>query len=362
MKRLVSTTVRSLHLYASVMLVSITLAIPLYAKSAESLRVSVQQLGALQQQIHTASEISQYAGSPLLGTVTELPGQAYILKAPMNIQQALYLQPSGTIIKAGEDVVKLVGPEVHHYYAQYKIYQQLHAQSETLYANNQRLFKNKSISESEWLSVSEQYYKIKLAYDEYEHFFAYVTQVDEENDTITLAAPIGGHVLYDPSVAMNIDDVIGRFVPKSAVRVHIQVPVANRLSEVGQSSPPIQSIQLPYCLLSISHTDQRIEQFYQSAWSAPITTNCHLQLGEQVSLIPHYSTQAYQISKDSVFTWEGASYVWVKDRDSYIAVEVDLLASEAQTYIVTAQQTLANKLILTTSVSAAQGILLGLRE
>ena len=58
MKRLVSTTVRSLHLYASVMLISITLAIPLYAKSAESLRVSVQQLGALQQQIHTASEIS----------------------------------------------------------------------------------------------------------------------------------------------------------------------------------------------------------------------------------------------------------------------------------------------------------------
>ncbi|HCF78592.1 MAG TPA: hypothetical protein DER52_02775 [Glaciecola sp.] len=115
-------------------------------------------------------------------------------------------------------------------------------------------------------------------------------------------------------------------------------------------------------MLEISQRDQRIEQFYQSIWSAPITTNCNLKLGEQVSLIPQYYTQAYQISQDSVFSWEGQSYIWVKEADSYTAVKVDLLASEQQMYIVTAQQSLANKLILTTSVSAVQGVLLGLGE
>lgn len=362
MKRLESITYRSLQLSVSVMLVSILLVAPLHAESQTSLKVSVQQLGALQQQTQTVTAITHFSGSQLLGTVSELPGQAYVLKAPMNIQQAVYVRPPGTVIKAGEDFVKLIGPEVHRYYAQYKIYQQLHTQSQTLYVNNQRLFKNKSINESDWLAITEQYYKIKLAYDEYEHFFAYVTHVDEEQDSLTIGAPIAGLVIYDSLAELNIDEIIGRFVPENAVRVHINVPVANQLSAAAENALQIKTIQLPHCMLEISQRDQRIEQFYQSIWSAPITKNCNLKLGEQVSLIPQYYTQAYKISQDSVFSWEGQSYIWIKEADSYTAVKVDLLASEQQMYIVTAQQSLANKLILTTSVSAVQGVLLGLGE
>jgi hypothetical protein len=70
MKRLKSITFRNLQLSVSVMLVSILLVAPLHAESQTRLKVSVQQLGALQQQTQTVTAITHFAGSQLLGTVS----------------------------------------------------------------------------------------------------------------------------------------------------------------------------------------------------------------------------------------------------------------------------------------------------
>lgn len=129
---------------------------------SQDLQITSQQLGQLEQRTEKVKSIEQYMGSQLIATVSEMPGQAYVLNTPMNVQRTMFETSPGTFVKAGEPFVKLIGPEVHHYFAQYKIYEQLHQQGVSLFEHNKVLFQNQSISEASWLAISQQFYTIKL--------------------------------------------------------------------------------------------------------------------------------------------------------------------------------------------------------
>ena len=79
-----------------------------------------------------------------------------------------------------------------------------------------------------------------------------------------------------------------------------------------------------------------------------------------LSATPEYQADAYEIKQSSVFNWEGDNYIFIQDKQNYTAVKVSLITSHDDNYIVKSSVSLTGKNVLLSSVSAVQGILLGL--
>ncbi|MGL5360779.1 MAG: membrane fusion-like protein, partial [Shewanella sp.] len=68
----------------------------------------------------------------------------------------------------------------------------------------------------------------------------------------------------------------------------------------------------------------------------------------------------YLLPKNSVFSWEQDSQVFTKSANSLNALTIDILGSTPDQYIVESDQDLSQLDILSQSVAAVKGILLGL--
>lgn len=75
---------------------------------------------------------------------------------------------------------------------------------------------------------------------------------------------------------------------------------------------------------------------------------------------PLYSVDGYRVDRESVFQWQGRAHVFVRDGDRLEAVPVEVVSTIEGDYVVSSQRALAGREVLVTSVSAAQGVLLGL--
>jgi len=327
---------------------------PNTAAFSKDLRIDSQALAKFSQKTSIAKPVSSYLGSEIIATVSEQPGQSYVLTSPMNIQRAEYLLPPGASLETKQPFMKVFGPEVHHYYTQYQITKGLLEQSKLLYENSQKLFNNRALNEAQWLDISQQHFRIKLEYDEYAHFFEYVSDVDEKNESLSISAPIDGILLYDAVSSITMNSILARVVPKSSIKLKLEFPKARKLKAMAVVSQQ--------CELKIESFEQYVQSFYQTAWTKTVHDSCDLQLGEQLSVRPLYSTQAYSLKKSAVFDWEGNSYILIKEGSSYKGVAVNIVSSLSQDYVVTANEPLNNADVLVSSISAAQGLLLGLGE
>tara|TARA_R110000751_G_scaffold49002_1_gene109288 strand:+ start:8933 stop:9190 length:258 start_codon:yes stop_codon:yes gene_type:complete len=80
---------------------------------------------------------------------------------------------------------------------------------------------------------------------------------------------------------------------------------------------------------------------------------------------PFYTQIAYRVPKLAIFSWDADQYIFVKQDSMLVSLQVNLLSSDANYYIVQLQQS-DNPLtegkieVLVSSVSAVQGVLLGL--
>ncbi|MBT1449313.1 hypothetical protein KJ365_00340 [Glaciecola sp. XM2] len=321
---------------------------------SQDMLVNGEQLGQLKQETAPITAIKTFSGSPVIAEVISLPGQAYVLTSPMNVQQIQYLAGIGQALKKGEKFAVLRGPEVHHYHSQYQIYKRLHTQSKALYENNQKLFNSKAINEGAWLQISQQYYDVKLAYDEYVHFFEYVSNFDDDTESLTLVAPINGIVSYEATQSTEMGHILARFIPRQSLVFKLRIPF--------NDTREIASIDAPQCKLTISSVNQQLDGYYQTAWSEPLKNNCKASLGASVSVTPHYKTDAYLTNKQSVFNWQGDNYIFLKNGDAYRAVKITILGTQQQQYVIQSDSPLTDKSALVSSVSAAQGILMGLGE
>ncbi|WP_412971678.1 hypothetical protein [Glaciecola sp. MF2-115] len=319
---------------------------------AKDLSVDVKNLGALSLKTDTIEPVSSYSGKDAMAKVFALPGQSYVFKSPIDVQQLEYLKGSGDPVDKNEAFAIIQGPEVHHFHRLYELKKTLYMQSKALFDNNRKLYERKAISEQVWLDISVQFHETKMEYDELTHFFDLVLSVDDEKEALTLASPVAGIIQYNATNIVNSGNTIALFTPMQAIRLQINLPI-----DVTQKPLFVRS---EYCQLEIDFTENANSPFYQTAWSKPIASVCNLVIGQMISVRPEYQTQAYKIKQSSVFNWEGLNYVFVKNEQNFSAVKVILMTSDDDSYVVKSTESLADKKVLVTSVSAVQGILLGM--
>lgn len=321
---------------------------------AQDLSVAKQQLGNLLQDTTPVTAISDYAGQSVKATVTSLPGHASTIISPMNVRKTTFLKPNGSVLESGDSFVALSGPEVHHYYVEYTLKKALFEQNTLLYENNKKLFLKKALSEQTWLEVSKTYIDFKLMFEEFSHFFELVERFDDKTESLILKSPLQGRLSYQNAFNISINDLIASIVPLQSVRIVAKVP----LSQIQTPS----FLAIGECQLAVEFSEQVATGYLRQLWSEPLTDKCPLVLNQSLSVSPEYSLNGFLVSKSSVFSLHGVHYVFIEKADTYTAVSVELISAQQSEYVVTSKG-LSNKMkVLSTSVSAAQGILMGIGE
>lgn len=319
---------------------------------AQTMTIESSALRDLKAQTQIVEAISSFSGKEIMAKVASLPGQSYMFKSPINVQQIEYLKGNGTVTEKNEAFAVIKGPEVHHFYTAYQMKKVLFAQASKHFVNSKELYLKKSLSEKAWLQISNDYHMTKMEFDELTHFFDLVLSFNGEQDALTLGAPIAGVIQYNIFSALDIDSIIASFVPLQAIRLNVKLPI-NRVLQASAFSHQ-------NCKVTVDFTESTNSAFHQIAWTKVLPEHCDVFIGQVLSVSPVYELSAYRVKQSSVFNWEGANYIFMMNQNKYEAVQVTLITSEDEQYILQSEVSLDNKTVLISSVSAAQGILQGL--
>jgi len=324
-----------------------------YAQDGQAQDINVEDLGSLKTEFKPIVKTDYMQTKKVLASVSSKAGESYVLTTPTNVQQLHYLVNNGEIVKKGQAFAVLSGPEVHHFLSELVAAKALFKLSEQRMKNSQKLFEKKLIEEEKWLKISQNYYESSLKYEHMLHFDVLIESIDEANDSVTIRSPIGG-ILSQSSFDMRLTegDVIARFIPESAVRLQMQV-APNQVED-------LEYVELKNCRLNISSVSRIVSNGFANIWTESVKNDCGVYLGEKLSVTPFYKRQTYRVAKTAVFNLEGKDKIFIRSDNKLAAVDISLITLIDQDYIFSSDTDLADASVLVSSVSAAQGILLGL--
>lgn len=315
--------------------------------------VDIASLGKLELIYDKARIAQHYPGQQVAAEVAFKKGEAFTVVAPGRIQQIEYLVEVGSSIARGEPLAVLRGPEIHHLLFEFEASKKMLEAAERRFNSNKILYERKSIRESQWIEVAEKYYAAQLEYEHMRHFTDMVISIDETTDSITLAAPTAGIVDYSPEYGgIKTGESIAVIVPEEIIRLEVAVPAALRND--------LAFLKMPDCQLDIVSVGAKLDGFFVTGWTEPLKAECNLLLGQHLLATPFMRAEVYQVATSAVFQWQKSSYILVRAGDMLSAVEVDPVGAIGTDYLVQTKASLQDKDILVSSVSAVQGILLGL--
>jgi hypothetical protein len=335
------------RLYLTVLLLTL-------AAGTAAQTVAISTLGSLELEFAKALPVDEYPGQAVGAKVSYRRGEAFNVPSPGRVQQIEYLVEPGAMMFEGQPFAVLRGPEMHHFEMSYQGSQALAEGAERRFKSNQALYARKAISESQWLEISEQYYALALEYEHMRHFFELVVSGDDDPDALSMTAPIAGIIDYSSAdLGVEEGDSIAQFVPPGAVRLKLALP-----NSIGAE---VASVRAGECRLAIERVSTITAGFFVQAWTQPLPESCPLLLGQQLLAIPMVTAKgSYLIPRSAVFQLAHENFVLVRNGDALNTVAVTLLGSEGDDYVLLADADLGGAEILVASVSAVQGILLGL--
>ncbi|MFV8817170.1 hypothetical protein [Haliea sp. E17] len=311
------------------------------------------QLGDLQLEYARVTARAGYAGAPLAARVGFRPGDAISLVSEYRIQQVRYQVNPGDRVEAGQTIAELAGPEIHHFITAYAVTGERYETARKRFESNRELYRRKAIDENRWVEIADAYYSLQLEYEHMSHFRELLREDSADPDRILFTAPAAGRVIYDRS-APGIDEggELAQVVPDDALRLQVAIAI----SQV----PAPASLQAGECELALEAIGGVAEGFYRRAWSAPLTADCNWLPGEEVMVTPYYQRTSYAIPREALLHLEGQPAVFLRTGNSLDVVPVEVLGYSGGDYIVACDAPLAEREVLASSVSAVQGILLGL--
>lgn len=332
----------------SVVIMLLVWALPAFAQS-----VSTGKLGSLDLAYHRTSAGSGFAGPALAAEVTFRPGEALSLVTPSRVQQINYLVAPGETVAEGQAIAVLAGPEIHHFLTEFEVTQQRYESARRRFERNRGLYHKQTIDEARWMEISDKYYALQLEYEHLRHFHALLRNDDSDQERISLLAPAAGRVQYTQAhPGIPGDAELALILPPDSIRLRVAVPIGNRLG--------LARLQYGACELPVVSISSIADGFFLRAWSAPLDEHCDLLPGEQLMVTPFYEIDGYEVPRGALLHWEGQPAVLLHTDDHLQVVPVELLSSTPSGYYVNSDSDLAGREILVTSVSAVQGILMGL--
>lgn len=316
-------------------------------------RVDVADLGSLELAFLTPRAADRYEGPPMAAEVSFRPGEALRVVSPYPVRQIIYLVEPGTEVARDQPVAELSGPEIEHFLTRFRVTGQRLESARRRFENNRELYRKRTIDETRWIEISEAFYTLQLEYEHLRHFRELLETDDRFPGRVTLKSPLDGRFLYeqeDPGIAAGGE--LALVVPAGALRLRVEVPL--------QQSRHLVGLHHGNCDLAVTSISGVAAGFFLRAWSAPLTEACDVVPGEHLMVVPVYNRPGFEVPREAILHWRGEPAVLLREGEALVPTPVEIIASSGDDYHVTSTVDLRDRKILTRSVSAVQGILLGL--
>jgi len=331
----------------------LTLLLLLLPCAALAQSIPLKDLGMLSLEFTVVEQIESYHGQPLAAQVAYRPGEALSLVTPNRVQQITYLVETGETVAAGQAIAIMSGPEIHHFLTEYEVTQQRLATAKKRYDSNHKLYQKQAIDETRWIEIANAYFVLQLEYEHIRHFRDLLNSDPGDEDRITLESPASGILQYhQDSPGIGSGGELALLLPPDTLRLKISVPIARRNG--------LQSLISENCQSRIDSVSGIASDFFVQAWSEPLAEQCQLLPGERLLVTPEYAFQGYRVPRESVFQWQNESTVLLRREGELLTVPVKLLSGDGATYSVTCPTQISGGEVLSSSVSAVQGLLKGL--
>ena len=314
-------------------------------------RIAVSELGQLQLNYAEVIQVEAMELRTVNGNVTYKTGEAFQLVAPFEAQRHEFLVNNGERVIAGQAVMQLSGSEVHHFMEQFEAAESMYKLAESRYEANKKLFQQKSISNDTWQSIAQHYFDTKIEYGHFRHFNELIHSIKSE-DEMVIQTPLDGYFIYPDTASIQAGELkLGQVIPINSLRIqaYIGTDVANS----------IKYFQTASCRIETDTVSQVSEGYFQKVWSKPLTEACQLVFGQAVPVTPLQSVTHYQVPKTSVFSIDRGTYILILLGNELIVTAIDVINSNEGYYYIDSTTALQGVAVLTSSVSAVQGVLMG---
>jgi len=315
--------------------------------------VEINKLRQLKLEYVSPDVEQEFPGQNLAAEVNIRSGEDFTLYSPAKIQQIKFIVINGEKVKKGTPIAVLSGPEIHHFVTEFEFNKQLMVLLEARYKKNKELLKKKAINEKKWIEISKDYLKVKLELNHMSHFMQLVSNIDENDDSLTVIAPEDGLINITKNAGQYlIDEAIFSIIPLQSVRLKISLPI--------KFKSLISQVKTSNCSLMVDNVSGIAEQSFVTAWTERIKTDCGLSFGERLTVTPSYLKQTWSVPVQAIFNWNENNQILVKNNHQLEMVEVKIHGVKDNQYFISTTYPLQDKQILKTSVSAVKGILQGL--
>ncbi|MEE4192046.1 MAG: hypothetical protein V2I66_10735 [Halieaceae bacterium] len=320
---------------------------------AASQEIALDTLGSLDIEFSTVVGADTLPGHALRGEVRPRAGEAFSVVAPMAASRVQYLRASGDKVAEGDPVVWLEGPEVEHWLSEYRALVARLAVARQRYERNRNLFEEGVLAGEQWADIQARYFALQLEHEHMQHFRDLLLEDDAPHGGVYVATPRAGTVTFDARLRrINPEQSLFSVIAPDSLRLHVEVP-AGRAADLA-------ALTLPGCRLQIARVDRVARGFFVSAWSEPLHEGCPQGPGVLVSAVPLYTASSLVVPRAALFQWQGEPTVLVRRGDWLQPHRVLLIADTPAGYAIAQDAALAGREVLSRSVSAVQGILLGL--
>jgi hypothetical protein len=317
--------------------------------AAES--ISLDKLGALNLDYQNIKQVSGFDLKPVPAQVSYLPGAAYQITAPFRPQQIDLLVAAGSEVKQDQALLRLSGSEVHHFQSQYQSQKTLYDIANQRYQNNLKLMKNKQISASQWQQIVTEYHQQNMALADFRHFYELLETTDRD-DQIYLKAPQDG-IYFPPTNFEQFESLyLGEILPTDSLRIELSLPALTALQ--------VTSISTGLCELSVEQVARESDGYFVKIWSEPIKTDCQILPGQEINVTPHYQNKVFQVPRTSLFDYQGQTQIMIKENTNLNTQVVTVIHGNQDYYYLKSDKELSGISVLTDSVAAVKGILLGM--
>jgi len=316
--------------------------------------LALADLGDLDLAFAPVQSLERVPGPNLRASVHPDPGAAYRVLLPANVQRSRFRVAPGAPVAAGDPVVRLEGAEIHHWLLEYDALRVRFETAKRRYERNRPLYEDRALPEADWADIQERYFALRLESEHMAHFHEWLLPSPEEDgDALVLGAPVAGIVMYDSGMpALDAGDVLLEILPEDGLRLRVEAPAAR--------SVDLTAVAFGDCEVAIERVEGTHQGLYRRAWSRPLVGACTQAPGAVLSVRPYYRLQALQLPRAAVFQWRRTPHVWLRQGERLLARPVRIVADTPDGYAVAAEAALENGEVLVRSVSAAQGMLLGL--
>ncbi len=313
--------------------------------------ISLEALGKFEINYATAKTASSMQGQDLLGKVTFKAGNDFSVLLPFNIQKINFEVTNGSFVEQGDIVATVEGYDVHHFLDEFSAAKTLFEWSQKHYQLNKNYFQNKTISSTQWIEITKNYFDAKLNFEHFQHLLTFVQITDDHQ--VHLISPNSGLINIINSVQNKQGEPVFSVLETNNIEVKISMPLQPKL-EISHFNTSQN------CQLTINSKELIADKFHQTFWAKPAAKNCKLILGQTIKVTPYEKFTGYKIAKSAVFEVNNKNYLAIKANSQLSLVPIEIKGANNNEYFFSSAKDIANKQVLIRSTSILQGILLGL--